>query len=427
VINSDRTIFFIWVGHSDESFITGVKEFIQKSKITDNIIFIDRKEDMSLYYAGSDLFLLTSREDPFPSVVLESMDVGVPVIGFDNAGGFKDIITEDTGVLVPYLDSEEMSTQVINLLNNNPLREKLGITGSALIGKKYRFEDYIYRLLNLLGHEYRRTSVIIPNYNYEGYLEERVKSILVQNYPIYEIIFLDDCSTDNSIRFIEAFTLKCPTRITVIKNKINSGSVFYQWAQGIAHAQGDFIWIAEADDLSEPGFLTTVLSGFKDPRVNLSYCQSKQIDDKGRLLAPDYLDYTNDIDENKWKADYIRDGFEEIRDSLVIKNSIPNVSAVVFKKVDMQQILDELIRFKVVGDWFFYVWLLQQGKISFSAKPLNLHRRHQKGVTLSENKQRHFDEIVEMQDYILHRFDISEITESKTMQYREKVKKYLLN
>jgi hypothetical protein len=81
----------------------------------------------------------------------------------------------------------------------------------------------------------------------------------------------------------------------------------------------------------------------------------------------------------------------------------------------------------VVGDWLFYVWLLQQGKISFVARPLNLHRRHESGVTLSENKQRHFDEIVEMQEYILHRFDISESTVSKTLQYREKVKKYLLN
>jgi hypothetical protein len=251
--------------------MAGVKKFIQKSRISENIIFPGRKNDMSLYYAGSDLLLLTSREDPFPSVVLESMDAGVPVIGFDNAGGFKDLITEDTGILVPDFDREEMSTHVINLLNDNQLREKLGITGSALIDTKYRFEDYIFTLLALLGHKYRKTTIIIPNYNYERYLEERTNSILGQNYPIYEIIFLDDCSTDQSVRFIENFALRCPVKITIIKNETNSGSVFYQWAQGIDHAKGDFIWIAEADDLSETGFLTSVLSNPNRQMIRDSY------------------------------------------------------------------------------------------------------------------------------------------------------------
>ena len=49
----------------------------------------------------------------------------------------------------------------------------------------------------------KKVSVVIPNYNYENYIEERIDSILMQTYPIHELIILDDCSTDNSVNKIE--------------------------------------------------------------------------------------------------------------------------------------------------------------------------------------------------------------------------------
>ena len=48
----------------------------------------------------------------------------------------------------------------------------------------------------------KKVSAIIPNYNYENYIIERIDSILLQTYPIYELIILDDCSTDNSVEVI---------------------------------------------------------------------------------------------------------------------------------------------------------------------------------------------------------------------------------
>ena len=48
----------------------------------------------------------------------------------------------------------------------------------------------------------KKVSVIIPNYNYANYIIERIDSILMQTYPIYELIILDDCSTDNGVQVI---------------------------------------------------------------------------------------------------------------------------------------------------------------------------------------------------------------------------------
>jgi glycosyltransferase involved in cell wall biosynthesis len=426
VIDADPGTYFLWMGHHDDRIMKALLSSIKGSMYEKNIFFPGICEDIARCYASADLYLMTSREDPFPSTVLEAMDAGVPVIGFKDAGGFSDIVTADTGALVPYLDTGAMAEKVLDLLQDEVARKRLGENASELIRTKYRFTDYVHSLLGLLGHDYRKVSAVVPNYNYAHYLPGRLKSILDQDYPVYEIIVLDDCSSDDSVKVINDFAAKAIIPVEVMVNGSNSGSVFRQWARGLAKAMGDYIWIAEADDLCEREFLTEVLGGFSDPDVVLSYCQSKQIDQHGNYLANDYLYYTNDVDDKKWKNDYVRDGLEEIRDTLAVKNTIPNVSGVVFRKFDLGDIVDQLVQFKVAGDLFFYVWLLQNGKISYRSRSLNIHRRHTGGVTLSENGQRHFEEIVKMQEYILEHFDVCGGTRLKIAQYREKVAAQLL-
>jgi hypothetical protein len=162
----------------------------------------------------------------------------------------------------------------------------------------------------------------------------------------------------------------------------------------------------------------------KDADVVMAYCQSRQIDDKGKVLADDYLEYTNDIDKNKWRSDYIREGAKEIVDTLAIKNTVPNVSAVAFRKHDIAPILDQLVNFRVAGDWFFYVWLLRQGKIAYRAESLNLHRRHDKGVTKSEDKELHYLEVTEMQECVMRDFAVTDETKQKIRAYRDYLAEY---
>jgi glycosyltransferase involved in cell wall biosynthesis/2-polyprenyl-3-methyl-5-hydroxy-6-metoxy-1,4-benzoquinol methylase len=426
VVEMESDTYFVWVGHQDSHIMGPIIEDINKRGLDDRILFPGIIEDVEAFYAGSDLYLLTSREDPFPSTVMEAMDIGVPVIGFEGAGGFSDIVTDQTGVLVPYLDIEKMSDNVIKLLSDHSLREQLGNNASTLISEKYQFVDYIYDLLEMLGHEYRKVSVVVPNYNYAHFMQKRLHTITKQDYPIYEIIFLDDFSSDNSVEIAKNLLHSNLIPSTIAVNNENSGSVSRQWTKGIEMAKGDYIWIAEADDLSESRFLTEVMKGFSDNEVVLSYTQSKQMDQKENLLASDYLAYTKDIDSEKWKSDYTREGLLEIRDTLVIKNTIPNVSAVVFKKFNTSEIIDEMVQYKVAGDWRFYVWILQKGKISYCARSMNLHRRHTGGVTISENAQLHFDEITRMQEFVMSRFNVDSTVKAKALDYREKVKEYLL-
>jgi len=427
VIKEHNDVWFVWVGLRDELFLGSIDAEIKKAGLKNRILFPGiRREDIDIFYSGADIFLLTSREDPFPSVVLDAMNARLPVIGFDNAGGFKDIITQSTGILVPYLSVEKMAEAVSAVLKDPELQVQIGNNASDLIERNFCFTDYIYSLLSYLGEDYKKISVILPSYNYERYLPERLESIFAQTYPIYEIIVIDDNSSDGSVKILRNIVENAPIPFKIVVNSKNSGSVFRQWAKGISLTHGEYIWIAEADDLSENQFLEEVTKGFNDNTVVLSYSQSKQIDNKGKITALDYLTYTDDVDQDKWKGNYSRPGVEEICDTLAIKNTIPNVSAVVFKKVEISEIVDDLVRYKVAGDWFFYIWLLRKGSISYLAHSLNLHRRHEQSVTISENAQQHFNEIVNVQDYVKTNFALKPSTEEKVISYREKVHDYLM-
>jgi glycosyltransferase involved in cell wall biosynthesis len=416
-------VYFVWVGNLHIGLEKAVRLGSDSNK---HIIFQSTREDISVFYAGADVFLLTSREDQFPIVVLDAMHVGLPVIGFNDAGGFRDIVTESTGGLVPYLDTNAMAKEVLLLLNDPQKIKVVGSNASKLIEENFNFTDYIYRLLALLGHDYKKVSVILPNYNYEKYLEARLHSILNQTYPVYEIIILDDASTDRSVRIAEKY-LDEGLNVRLLKNATNSGSVFKQWSKGLQVSQGDYIWIAEADDLCENKFLEELMACFaKDNEVVMAYCQSRQIDERGRVLADNYRGYTDDVDKYKWLDDYIIEGTREISDTLVVKNTIPNVSAVVFRKCDISSITDELFTFKIAGDWFFYVWLLKRGKIAYVSQSLNLHRRHDRGVTKSEDKDLHYSEVVKMQEYVMKNFDVAAEAREKAHSYREYVTKFLV-
>ena len=101
-------------------------------------------------------------------------------------------------------------------------------------------------------------SAIIPNYNHATFLKQRIDSVLNQSLSVYEVIILDDCSTDKSLDVINEY-INHPLVRHVIINEKNSGSPFLQWQKGIDLAKGDWIWIAESDDYADINFLLKMM------------------------------------------------------------------------------------------------------------------------------------------------------------------------
>ena len=271
-------------------------------------------------------------------------------------------------------------------------------------------------------------SVIVPNYNYNYYLEKRIESILKQNYPIQEIIVLDDASSDESLHTVAGLSQKCSIPLMVVPSDRNSGSVFKQWIRGICLAQSEWIWIAEADDLSDPDFLSSVIRPvLEDKEIVLSYCLSRIIDAEGKIVQESYRYTTDDIDPEKWKHPYIREGVDEIRDTFAVKNTIPNVSSCIFRKPDnLEEIATKLEKYRVAGDWYFYMELLKHGKIAYTPEILNSYRRHG-GSVVSSGKHNliHYRELVSLQESIAEVYDVSPETRNIALAHRADMKRWL--
>jgi O-antigen biosynthesis protein len=404
-------VAFIWVGGLDASVEQEILRRGEAALRDSRLFFPGHQSDTDPFYAGADVFALTSREDPFPSVLLEALDAGVPVVGFEEAGGFADLSGHGCVRLAPAFDTVSFAQTVEDFLSHDVDRHDAGEAGRALIDARFGFRQYAFDLLAMTRSPPPRVSVVVPNYNYLRYLPERIDSILRQTLPIYELIVLDDASTDGSRDWIERTVKARFDSARVILNETNSGSVFRQWAKGVELARGDYVWIAEADDLAEPEFLEEAIVGFADPATVLSFTQSKQIDADGRILSEHYLDYVEDVSPTQWRSPYSADGKDEIAARLAVKNTIPNVSAVLFRREILQHVLkehlDDILRFHIAGDWTTYVAVLEHGTIAFSPRSLNLHRRHESGLTIRGHNERLVEEIAEMQRWIRsrHRVD----------------------
>ena len=127
-------------------------------------------------------------------------------------------------------------------------------------------------------------SVILPNYNHAPFLKERIDSILAQTYQDFELILLDDCSTDNSVALLQTYADN-PHVSALVCNEANTGNTFLQWDKGIRLARGRYIWIAESDDVAHPQFLEATVSAL-DARRDAVMCLTGSIliDDRSRRL-----------------------------------------------------------------------------------------------------------------------------------------------
>lgn len=224
-----------------------------------------------------------------------------------------------------------------------------------------------------------KVSVIIPNFNHSKYLQNRIDSIIQQSYDNYEIIILDDSSTDNSHEILNIY--KSHPKVThVVINKQNSGNTFLQWQKGISLAKGELIWIAESDDKCENTFLEKVLKCFcLNPTIGLAFCQSWKIDEDEKITG-NWIEHTKEFGTNLFSSDFIINGQQFVNDYLIHKNVIPNSSAVIFKKVLYEQVSGVSLKFKYCGDWFLWLKLAMIADVAYVAEPLNYFRRHEKSV-----------------------------------------------
>lgn len=228
-------------------------------------------------------------------------------------------------------------------------------------------------------------SILLPNYNHSRYLEKRIQSILNQSYEDFELIILDDFSSDNSKEIIEKYR-NHPKITQIIYNTVNSGSTFRQWNLGINLAKGDLIWIAESDDESHSNFLHDIVYAMHTYKTEIAFCGSQLIDDESRNISDDLdieLSSSLTFEENikLWNS------IDFMRQHMSLDNSMYNASAIVFKKDLWNRIPHDFVEFRSCGDWLCWLlMLLHTDSILWIKEKMNRFRIHQNKVTAKANQ-----------------------------------------
>ena len=225
-------------------------------------------------------------------------------------------------------------------------------------------------------------SVIIPNYCYASYLDERIQSVLNQTYQHFELIILDDCSEDEgaSRTIIEKYRVN-PRVSHIVYNEVNSGSPFKQWCKGLELAKGDFVWIAESDDSCAPTMLDSLLKPITEhDNVVMSFCKSKCVGDQNMSKQLSHL-------QDRLTGDFFLPGLEFIRSFLSDYNIVLNASSVLSRRDVALRVNRQFEQMKCCGDWLFWIEMAENGNVCYVNDELNFFRRHEGSVTQKNIKR----------------------------------------
>ena len=378
---------------------------------------------------------LSHFKESFGRTVIEAMAARRPTIAYD-WGALPELIVDGvTGFLVPYRQPALAVPAIVELCSNIERINEMGDASRARAEQSYSKQYYSEQMRQAYRKIFSRTarpredaerlpalppkpvsgadregqstisrpipssvggtappestverrqldvSVIVPNYNYADYLAERLRSILEQSVLPREIIFIDDVSDDDSVLVARSILEESGIPFMVEVNETNVGP-YANWKKGLSLANGEFVWIAEADDTCAPDFLETVMAPAEAAEeIVISYAQSRKIHGTGNTISPDSLAHTDEISASKWKSSYIELGVREVVDALVYRNTIPNVSACVMKRAEAVEASSVLDSYRYCGDWAFYARMLRNGRIAYNHRPLNAFRRHEKSQT----------------------------------------------
>lgn len=133
----DLDVHFVWVGGVGDEPIP-IDQDIEKLGLAGRVHFVGEVEDPADLFSSLDIFCLTSREDPYPLVMLEAAALGVPIVSFANGGavefaGVGEVDAPRRAVIVPYLDAEAMGAAVVELLEDEPERLAVAARGQTRV------------------------------------------------------------------------------------------------------------------------------------------------------------------------------------------------------------------------------------------------------------------------------------------------------
>jgi len=270
-------------------------------------------------------------------------------------------------------------------------------------------------------------SVCIPTYNGENYIQSAIESVLAQSYSEFELIVIDDASTDRTQEIVKGFNDK---RIRFFRNKKNIGMV-PNWNLCLDNANGDYIKILCHDDILKENCIEACVNVFKKYRdVSIVFSSTKILDNQGKTI----------IRRRPYRSDTHLNGLETARKSFRSKNLYGEPSNVMFKRASMIAVghFEERLCYSI--DWYYWIMLSLVGNAFYIDQDLASFRVSQTSATNSLMKRKavlRMDDKIFVEgclendklnigkcDILLHKFNIFIRTYARELFFIIKAKKH---
>jgi glycosyltransferase involved in cell wall biosynthesis len=218
-----------------------------------------------------------------------------------------------------------------------------------------------------------KSSVCIPAYNGANYIGEAISSTLNQTLADFELIIVDDCSTDNTEAVIQSFS---DNRISYYKNATRLGLVG-NWNRCLELSRGQYVCIFHQDDVMMPDNLAEKVKILEEhPHVGLVYSDVLQIDTAGALIREGWPA------KPPFEQQGVCRGLEFLRTQLLGPNTI-SCPGVVVRKECYEKLGGFDARLPFTADWEMWLRLAVFYDVAYLAKPLIKYRWHENNETLN--------------------------------------------
>lgn len=220
-------------------------------------------------------------------------------------------------------------------------------------------------------------SVIMPAYNAGKYVGKTIESILNQTYQNFELVIVDDGSTNGTVELLQSYQKRYPKKIKLYRFDKNRGESFSA-NYAFKNAQGEFIARMDADDIAKPDRLATqVVFLLKNPRVIVVGSQAEVIDRNGVVIGKKFFPVTHDKIYEKYAILH-----PMLHSSCMIRRSLlPN-----------DESLYEDI-YEPNDDYYTFFRLLCYGNFANINKPLVQYRVHGQNKSLTNPKSKFFNSV----------------------------------
>lgn len=205
----DNTLHLVYAGNSAElgNRLSGM---IKEAGLDKRVHVLGLLPDVRNVYKTIDMLVNCSETEGLPLTIIEAMHNGIPVIASNVGGNSELVVHNSTGFLFGKDDADSLASHINTLATNKELGTRMGLAGKSRAKTHFNYQTMAKGYLGVLesyvtSTERMECSIVMPAYNAEKTIEESIKSIMSQTFPHFEVIIVDDGSTDKTREIVQRY------------------------------------------------------------------------------------------------------------------------------------------------------------------------------------------------------------------------------